>query len=128
MVARRTFAISAGVIAVLILAFVTAWNWDPFHRRRNAELRAAERADQAAAAMLIAKGAQDAARQVDAAVQRRDSASAAAKKLERSAYQSEDANAVLAPDRARRLLEHDRELCRVAPTLIGCGAADRDAG
>ena len=38
------------------------------------------------------------------------------------ARSAEDADTPLDPDRLRRLREHDRELCRLAPGINGCAA------
>jgi len=123
----RIAALGLLAAAIVGLVLLAAWNWDPFHRRQRAERRAAQSAEAATAASLAAEGAQGTNKRLDVAVGRRDAARAATARLELSAHRSEDADAKLAPDRARRLLEHDRELCRISPSLSGCAAADRDA-
>ena len=72
------------------------------------------------------EGARASAARVDVVVQRRDAANAVAAQIIPQALQAEDANAPLEPDRAARLSRADRELCRLAPDLVGC-ATDRDA-
>jgi hypothetical protein len=123
----RGFGFALTVAALFGLLFVAAWNWDPFHRRRSAELRSAKSADLATSATLTAQGAGDATRRLEDAVRLRDAARAATAILQAKAQQSEDAHAIIAPDRARRLLDHDRELCELAPDLRGCGASGSDA-
>ncbi|HEY3697044.1 hypothetical protein [Phenylobacterium sp.] len=109
--------------AVVILVGVSMlWTWDPFHRRRHAEQRAAASADLAASASLEVQGARAALARTEAAVQRRDAANQVTASIQTLALQSKDANAPLSPDRAGRLRDHDRELCRIDPTLSGCAA------
>jgi hypothetical protein len=45
-----------------------------------------------------------------------------------SARTADDASLPIPDDRAARLRDHDRELCRIAPDLGGCTAAPDPAG
>jgi hypothetical protein len=82
---------------------------------------------QAALANLETEGAAQTLTRVETAVRRRETAARGVADLTHEALKSEDANALLDPDRAGRLHDADRRLCDAAPELAGC-AADRDAG
>lgn len=120
-------AVQVTLLAAIILAvIVVAWRWDPFNRRAHAERRAEANADRAATATLETAGARLALAGSSAAIAQREAARIATAKLEDAAERSEDADELLSPDRAARLREHDRELCLLAPSLLGC-APDRVA-
>lgn len=120
----------AGGGAILIgLALVLGglgFRWDPLDLSR----RRAERAEAAAVQASAEAAARAAEAQGQAGqVARLDAALATARSLERATAQSiqiartaDDASLPLSPDRADRLRDHDRELCRLAPDLVGCAA------
>ena len=118
----RQYVLAA--LAMLIGVFALLWNWDPLHRRRHAEERAAASADLAASAALETQGARASLARTEAAVRQRDAAQRATASVQVLAQQSKDAHAPLSPERARRLRDHDRELCLIDGTLSGCSAED----
>lgn len=75
---------------------------------------------QADVSRLETDGARASAARIEIVVQRRDAANAVTADLTPKALQAEDANAPLEADRAGRLSRADRELCRLAPDLVGC--------
>jgi hypothetical protein len=122
----------AGLAAAAIVLGGLGFRWDPFDLAR----RRADRAEQAASVAT----AEAAARSAEAAgqagqVARLDAAVRSTVALERATAQSiqiartaDDASTPLDPDRADRLRDHDRELCRITPDLVGCPAASDPAG
>ena len=116
--------IMMAALALIVVAAATLWTWDPFHRRRHAEERAAANADLAATAALETQGARESLARTEAAVRQRSSADHVTASVQILAQQSKDAHAPLSPERAGRLRDHDRELCGIDLTLSGCGAAD----
>ena len=113
--------------AVVLILGGLGFRWDPFDLTR----RRADRAEQTAAVAT----AQAAARAAEvegqtAQVVRIDAALQSAVALERAtahalqiARTADDASTPLDTDRADRLRDHDRQLCRLAPNLGGCPAA-----
>ncbi|MFC5345472.1 hypothetical protein ACETK8_07135 [Brevundimonas staleyi] len=135
----RTLA-PLGRLAVAVAALATTavvlgglgFRWDPFDLAR----RRADRAEQVAASATAQAAARSAEAQGQAGqVVRLDAAHQSAVARERATAQSiqiartaDDASTPLTPDRADRLRDHDRELCRLAPDLLGCSAAPDPAG
>ena len=126
------------VVAVGVLAAAAVvlgglgFRWDPLDldrkRLERAEAGAAVAERQAAARSAEAAGQAGQVNRLDAALQ-------SAVTLERATAQSlqiartaDDALTPLDDDRADRLRAHDRELCRVAPDLLGCSTAPDFAG
>lgn len=117
----------AALAAVAVVLGGLGFRWDPFDLAR----RRADRAEQAVAFAT----AEAAARSAEAAgqagqVARLDAAVRSTVALERVTASSiqiartaDDALTPLDPDRADRLREHDGELCRISPDLLGCPAA-----
>ena len=122
----------AALAAAVVLLGGLGFRWDPFDLDR----RRADRAEQAAAVAT----AEAAARSAEAAGQagqviRLDAAVRSTVALERATAHSiqiartaDDASTPLDPDRADRLRDHDRELCRISPDLLGCPAAPDASG
>lgn len=123
-------------VAVLAAAAIVlgglGFRWDPLQLDR----RRADRAEQA----LVVAGAGIAARSAEAVGQagqiaRLDAAHKTAVTLNRvttrsiqTARTADDASTPLPSDRADRLRDHDRELCRFAPDLLGCPAETDPTG
>jgi putative intracellular protease/amidase len=120
MSARLTIILGAAAAALLAFAglYLKGRHDGAAHERPKIEAAQA----QAAVAGLESAGAKDVARQVSAAVARREAASAATAKLAHDALTSETGHAPLDPDRVARLRADDDELCRTAPELSGCAA------
>ena len=119
--------VSLGALAGLLTLAVGLY-WKGRHDGVARERPRTEAAQaQAALSGLETRGARDAAKRTDAAVNRREAAAAVVSRLTPLILTSETALAPLDPDRARRLRAADGELCRTAPELTGC-APDRDAG
>jgi hypothetical protein len=118
----RQYIVAA--LALLVVSVTLLWNWDPFHRRRHAEERAAASADMAASAALEVQGARESLARTETAVRQRDAAQRATAAVQILAQQSKDAHAPLSSERAARLRDHDRELCLIDSTLSGCSAND----
>ncbi|MFL5297677.1 MAG: hypothetical protein ACJ798_14965 [Phenylobacterium sp.] len=122
----RLILVSAASAAVIATAAGLYWKGrhdDAVRQRPKVEAALA----QAAASGLQAKGAQDSAQRVELVIRQRDAAAATVTELTPKALNAEDAHAPLDPDRARRLLSADEQLCLAAPSLAGC-AAGGDAG
>lgn len=126
-------AVSVAVLAVVALVLGgLGFRWDPLDlgRRRldRAEASAATAVAEAAARSAEAEGQAGQVARLDAAVQ---SAAALDRVTARSiqiARTADDASVPLPADRIARLRDHDRELCRLAPDLVGCSAAPDLAG
>ena len=127
--------LAVGVAALAAAAVVLGslgFRWDPLDLTR----RRADRAEQVAATAT----AEAAARSAEAAgqagqVARLDAAVRSTVALERAtaasiqiARTADDASTPLDPHRTDRLRDHDRELCRISPGLLGCPAAPDPAG
>jgi hypothetical protein len=121
-VSLKFLAAALGVIVILALAGGLLWSFDPFHRRARAEQRAEIAERQASVAQLETRGARESVARSDVTARRREAASAVVTALQTAAQHSEDADAPLAPDRARRLLAADRRLCQLGQDLVGCAA------
>lgn len=140
----RSLSPAGWTALIVVLAIVCAvvlgglgFRWDPFDLSR----RRAERAEQAtmqaqAEALAWTAEAQGQAGQVarlDAALRTTRSLDRATTLSIQEARTADDADLPLSTDRADRLRDHDRQLCRIAPDLVGCSAAadpavDGDAG
>lgn len=120
--------VAAGAVVLGGLGF----RWDPFQldRRRadRAEQAAAVAAAEAAARSAEAEGQAGQVARLDAAVRTTVALERATARSLETARTADDASVPLPPDRARRLRDHDRELCRLAPDLLGCPAAPDPAG
>jgi hypothetical protein len=118
--------VAAVALLVLVVGRGAGLRWDPLQlqaRRLETAQRRADRAEVERAARALeaeARGRQldhlDAFHRHTQAVAR---ATAAAETRARTA---DDAETPLDPARARRLHDHDRELCRLAPAVGGCAA------
>lgn len=119
-------------LAAAVLLFKGAdllgFRFDPFDLTRKRAERAEARADyseaDAAARSLEVEGEREQAARVDTyhtqVIEVRDFTARA----EAEARSAPDANEPLPADRAARLGDHDRELCRLAPASCAPGAAD----
>lgn len=123
------------VTLVCTLALVLGglgFRWDPFDLSR----RRAERAERASVAASVEASARSAESHGQAGqVARLDVALQSTRSLDRETTRSiqtartaDDAALPLETDRADRLRDHDRQLCRIAPDLVGCTAAPDPAG
>ena len=120
------------LVVVLVLAVVVGrgvgLRWDPFDlagRRLQAAQTQAETLDRdLSARRLEVEGAQAQARQMERHHQTLNAvATMTARALERTEG-ADDAEIPLEADRADRLRDHDRELCRVSPTVCDAAATD----
>jgi len=120
--------LGAALIALQGLGF----RWDPLdlseHRRRSAEARAAAAAADAAGRRLEVEGAAHQTRRIEAAHQQAVAVAGTTGQATLEARNSHDAEIPLDPDRAARLVSHDRELCRLAPDVCSAPAPDPAGG
>ncbi|MES2860973.1 MAG: hypothetical protein V4701_05840 [Pseudomonadota bacterium] len=126
---------AAGIAFVATVAVVLGglgFRWDPFDLSR----RRLEHAEQAVVHARAAAAARTAEAEAQAGqVMRLDAAHAAIRSLDRATHTAiqiartaDDAALPLPAARADRLRDHDRELCRIDPDLVGCTAATDPAG
>lgn len=117
--------VALAILAVLLLARGVGLRWDPFDLQGRRLDAARARAEQAGAEHRAAVAARDGERQITEALARTHQTEAALARATATAIQqarqADDADQALAPDRVRRLHEHDRRLCEHAPDL--CAAA-----
>ncbi len=101
--------------------------WDPFgidgRRLESAQARATLAERDAAARQAEAAGERDQARRLEQTLKPVRAAEALTSVAIHEARTADDAQILLAPDRADRLRAHDGELCRLAPAVAGCAAA-----
>ena len=122
-------ALAAGVAIVVLLAgHGLGLRWDPFglsaRRLAAAEAREQTAVADAAARRLEVEGAEAAARRLDVHQRNRLELERATGLAEARARSAHDAETPLDPDRIARLVDHDRELCRLAPALCVSAPAD----
>lgn len=123
---RLALGVSVLAACAVVLGAL-GFRWDPLDLNR----RRLERAQATAASAVAAAAARTAEAQAQAGqVVRLDAALQSALTLERVTARStqdariaDDASLPLPADRVDRLRHHDRELCRIAPELVGCPAA-----
>lgn len=121
--------IVAGALVVVLIALQgLGFRWDPLgltgHRMRTAEARASAAETDAAARRSEAEGAVDQIRRLDEIHQQTVAIARATALTTTQARSAQDAEIPIDPDRAARLLRHDGELCRLAPTVCSSAAAD----
>jgi hypothetical protein len=88
-----------------------------------------ERAEQATAARSLEVGGERAsAQRVEVVVRQVRVAEAATNALLLAAQEAPDAEQALSAERAKRLLDHDRQLCRFSPALCRAAPAADAAG
>lgn len=108
------------------------FRWDPFdlsRRRLEAAGRSADHARTAAAARAAeAQGQAGQIARLDAVQDSLRSLDRITSRSLQSTRTADDASVPISDDRAARLRDHDRELCRIAPHLGGCAAAPDPAG
>ena len=125
--ALGVFVLATGAGTVGGLGF----RWDPFDldRRRvnRAEASAAIATLQAAARTAEAEGQAGQVARLDAAVQSAATLERVTARSIQTARTADDSSLPLPADRAARLRAHDRELCGIAPDLVGCPAAPHAA-
>lgn len=116
-----------GLVMLVALGSAAGLKWDPLglHPRRLAAAQArADRAEDDALARRLERDGGIAQRaRLDLHHQQRAQVDASTIAARLNAEQAHDAHQALDPQRARRLGDHDRELCRLAPDLTGCTAA-----
>lgn len=116
-----------GLVVLIALGSASGLRWDPLGlqpRRLAAAQSRADRAEHDLLARRLEKEGERAQRaRMEAHHQLRAQVDAASVTARLHAGQARDAHQDLDPDRARRLGDHDRELCRLAPHLAGCPAA-----
>lgn len=113
-------------VAVVSASWGRLWSWLPWStesRAERAEDRTARAEDQADASTLTAEGEADQVRRLDTYHHQVVTVQAVTAAAAAEARRSDDAETPIHPDRLDRLRAHDRELCRLAPSLAGCGAA-----
>lgn len=119
------------VVVLVVVGRGLGLRWDPLQlqarrleaaeqRLGRAEVEADARAQEA-----VARGRQ--IQNLDAFYRNNRAVTAATVAAESRARTADDADTPLDSDRAERLRDHDRELCRLAPAVVGCAAAS-DAG
>jgi len=122
----------AALAAIVVVLGGLGFRWDPFDlgRRRleHAEASAAVAVAQAAARTAEADGQAGQVARLDAAVQSAVTLERVTARSIQTARTADDASLPLPTDRVHRLRDHDRELCRLSPDLVGCPAAPDPAG
>jgi hypothetical protein len=124
--------VGAGLVAVglaLAAAHGLGLRWDPFdlqgRRLEAAQSRAATAEADAHARRAERDGDSVVSREVTAARDTEIEVGRVTATAIQQARDADDADLPLAPDRVRRLDDHDRELCRYAPALCaGAGKAE----
>ena len=115
-----------GVLVVALLAGGLGFRWDPLEldrRRLDAARVQAAAGDAAAAARRLEQQGQAVQQgRLETFNNTTTQAARATATAVTQARSAEDADTPLHPDRLRRLREHDRELCRLAPGINGCAA------
>jgi hypothetical protein len=135
----RTFQplgwLAVGVAAVAAVANAQGglgFRWDPLDlgRRRldRAEATAAVAVQEVAARTAEAQGQAALIARLDAAVQTAVALERVTARSIQIARTADDASLPLPAGRIARLRDHDRELCRLSPELVGCPAAPDTAG
>lgn len=118
--------LAAAAAAALVLGGL-GFRWDPFDlgRRRldRAQASAATAVEEAAVRSAEAGGQAGQVARLEAAVQSVVALERVTTRSIQTAREADDSATPLPADRAVRLRDHDRELCRLAPHLIGCPAA-----
>lgn len=115
-----------GVLVVALLAGGLGFRWDPLEldrRRLDAARVQAAAGDAAAAARRLEQQGQAVQQgRLETFNNTTTQAARATATAVTQARSAHDADSPLDPDRLRRLREHDRELCRLAPGINGCAA------
>lgn len=118
---------AAAVTVVAVALGGLGFRWDPFDlgRRRldRAQASAAMAVEEAAARSAEARGQAGQVVRLEAAVQSAVALERVTTRSIQTAREADDSATPLPADRAARLRDHDRELCRLAADLIGCPAA-----
>ncbi len=127
--------LALGVAVLAVVAIVLGglgFRWDPFDlaRRRldRAEASAAVAMQQADAWSAEARGQAGQVARLDAAVQSAVALERVTARSIHDARTADDSSLPLPADRVDRLRDHDRELCRIAPDLVGCPATPDPGG
>lgn len=116
------------LVLLVVIGRGVGLRWDPFDiggRRLEAARTRAETLDRdLSARRLEVEGGQAQAQRVERHHQTLNAvATMTARALERT-EQADDAEILLEADRADRLRDHDRELCRLSPTVCDAAATD----
>lgn len=117
----------AVLATMLILARGIGLRWDPLHlqarRLEAAEQRLGRAEAEVAARSLETAGRAGQVKSLDAFHRQSQAVAEATAAAETRARTADDADTPLDPDRAQRLHDHDRQLCRLAPAVAGCPAS-----
>lgn len=124
--------VAAGLAALalfLVVAGALGLRWDPFNLQGRRLEVARSRADAAEADARLRRAERDGdlivSREIAAVRDTQIEVGRATATAIQQAREAQDAAIPLAPDRVRRLHDHDRELCRHAPVACaGAGAAE----
>lgn len=124
--------VGAAIILLAVLGRGLGLRWDPLNleaRRLDAARQEVKTASaEAAARTFEVEGAAAQARRVEHHHQQQVALTRATAAAEVEARNAHDAERPLDPDRAARLRDHDRELCRLAPTVCHPAPTDPAAG
>ena len=113
-------------LMLLIVGRGLGLRWDPLHlqarRMEAAQQRLGQAESEATARSLEAAARGRQVESLDAFHRNAKAVTQTTVAAETRARTADDADTPLDPDRARRLRDHDRELCRLAPAVAGCAA------
>jgi hypothetical protein len=121
--------VAATILGAILLALSgLGFRWDPLgldeRRIRAAEARATTAVIDATARRFEVVAAEEQTRRLDEAHQQAVAVARATTQTITQARSAHDAETPLDPDRVRRLDRHDRELCRLTPSVCGTAAPD----
>ncbi|WP_309629615.1 hypothetical protein [Brevundimonas sp.] len=127
--------LAAGAAVLAVAALVLGglgFRWDPLglgkRRLDRAEASAVTAVAESAARIAEAEGQAAQVARLDAAVQSAVTLERVTARSIQIARTADDASLPLPADRVDRLRDHDRELCRGAPDLLGCPPAPDPSG
>jgi hypothetical protein len=122
----------AAMVAALAAAHGLGLRWDPFdlqgRRLEAARANAALAEADVATRRAERDGDRSVGREVAAARDSRMEVGRVTAAAIQQANEADDADTLLAPDRVRRLDDHDRELCRHAPSVCAGAGTSGPAG
>lgn len=119
----RPFVIFGATISLILVVMLGLYLRGRLEGAATERLKTTEAETRAKVAELETTGERASAARVDVVVRQQSVSRDVVRNLAIEAAKSEDSNVPLAPDRVLRLRDADGELCRIAPDLIGCGAA-----
>jgi hypothetical protein len=125
-------AVATAVGLALLVLGGLGFRWDPLglwqRRLEAAEARAEIGRDEAVARRLETEAQADQLRRVDRLQQQQTAVGRTTAAVIEQARSAEDAHEPLESGRSNRLRGHDRQLCRLTPSLDGCAGAAGAAG